>query len=211
LGNIMNRKKRHPLGNRPIIDWDLVLVMEPVILLGAIIGTYLNKILEGKIIIVMLVLLLSVIAHNTLKKALKMHHAEELYIKRVMWAKQKRMNTQIMANSPVYPPGSFDNKLAEADPPFLPKIHNLNTPPGSPSNSVGSPNLPDSPISSPGASPQRKKKKKKKGEMAESDLCWMSLEIPTAVDLGMQIVIPIAPFPKNSVNTLSYGKKITNL
>lgn len=162
LGNIMNRKKRHPLGNRPIIDWDLVLVMEPVILLGAIIGTYLNKILEGKIIIVMLVLLLSVIAHNTLKKALKMHHAEELYIKRVMWAKQKRMNTQIMANSPVYPPGSFDNKLAEADPPFLPKIHNLNTPPGSPSNSVGSPNLPDSPISSPGASPQRKKKKKKR-------------------------------------------------
>ncbi len=167
LGNILNRNKRHPLGNRPIIDWDLVLVMEPVILLGAIIGTYLNKILEGKIIIVLLVLLLSVIAHNTLKKARKMHHAEELYIKRVMWAKQKRMNAQIMANSPVYP-GSFDNKLAEADPPFVPKIHSLNSPPGSPpplspiKTPPGTPgNGPDTPGSTP--SPGRKKKKRRDG------------------------------------------------
>ena len=103
-----------PFSTRPIIDWDLILVMEPVILLGAIIGTYLNKILEGKIIIVMLVLLLSVIAHMTLKKARRMHHAEELYIKRIMWAKQKRMNAQTHVSSPIYP-GSFDNnKLAEA-------------------------------------------------------------------------------------------------
>ena len=36
--------------------------MEPVILLGAIIGTYVNKILEGKTLVVLLVLLLSVIA-----------------------------------------------------------------------------------------------------------------------------------------------------
>jgi uncharacterized membrane protein YfcA len=123
-GNILNARKRHPLSNRPIIDWDLILVMEPVILLGAIIGTYVNKMLEGKILIVMLVLLLSVIAHNTLKKARRMHHAEELYIKRIMWAKQKRLNVQAPSTSPVYP-GSFDNKLAEADPPFVPKVHSL--------------------------------------------------------------------------------------
>ncbi len=165
LGNIMNRKKRHPLGNRPIIDWDLVLVMEPVILLGAIIGTYLNKILEGKIIIVLLVLLLSVIAHNTLKKARKMHHAEELYIKRVMWAKQKRMNAQIMANSPVYP-GSFENKLAEADPPFVPKIHSLQSPPGSPprpapaSPASTSVEIPPSPEKNGNSSGKKKKKRR---------------------------------------------------
>jgi len=132
FGNIMNYHKRHPLSNRPIIDWDLVLVMEPVILLGAIIGTYVNKILEGKTLVVLLVLLLIVIAHNTLKRARRMHHAEELYIKRVMWAKQKRMNAQALSSSPVYP-GSFDNKLAEADPPFVPKIHSMNSSAGSPS------------------------------------------------------------------------------
>jgi hypothetical protein len=107
--------------------------MEPVILLGAIIGTYVNKILEGKTLVVLLVLLLSVIAHNTLKRARRMHHAEELYIKRVMWAKQKRMNAQALSSSPVYP-GSFDNKLAEADPPFVPKIHSMYSPTGSQSS-----------------------------------------------------------------------------
>eukprot|EP00979_Chaetoceros_neogracilis_P015177 scaffold5451_cov245-Chaetoceros_neogracile.AAC.4 len=124
FGNFLNAGKRHPLSNRPIIDWDLVLVMEPVILLGAIIGTYVNKILEGKTLVVLLVLLLSVIAHNTLKRARRMHQTEELYIKRVLWAKQKRMNAQALSNSSVYP-GSFDNKLAEADPPFAPKIHSM--------------------------------------------------------------------------------------
>lgn len=129
-GNLMNSRKRHPLINRPIIDWDLILVIEPVILLGAIIGTYVNKTLEAKTLIVLLVLLLSVIALNTLKKARRMHHAEELYIKRIMWAKQKRKNAQTTATSPVYP-GSFDNKLAEADPPFVPKIHSIDSPKGS--------------------------------------------------------------------------------
>jgi len=109
-------------------------VMEPVILLGAIIGTYVNKILEGKTLVVLLVLLLSVIAHNTLKRARRMHQTEELYIKRVLWAKQKRMNAQALSNSSVYP-GSFDNKLAEADPPFAPKIHSM-----SPATSTGSHN-----------------------------------------------------------------------
>mmetsp|Transcript_1177 Transcript_1177/g.2127 ORF Transcript_1177/g.2127 Transcript_1177/m.2127 type:complete len:728 (+) Transcript_1177:126-2309(+) len=134
-GNLVNSRKRHPLINRPIIDWDLILVIEPVILLGAIIGTYINKTLEAKTLIVLLVLLLSVIALNTLKKARRMHHAEELYIKRMLWAKQKRKNAQSSScTSPVYP-GSFENKLAEADPPFVPKIHSLDSPKSEGSNS----------------------------------------------------------------------------
>lgn len=126
VGSIMNAKRKHPLSNRPIIDWDLVLIMEPVILLGAIIGTYMNKVIQGKVIIVLLVLLLSVIAHSTLKKARRMHHAEELYIKRVQWAKQKKMNQQSNPEAPVYP-ASYENKLEEADPPFLPKIHSISS------------------------------------------------------------------------------------
>ena len=123
LSTLMNMRKRHPLSDRPLIDWDLVLIMEPLTLFGAIAGTYLNKILGQKVLLVLLVLLLSVIAHNTLKKARKMHHAEELYIKRMLWAKQKRRHTQhnILATLPTVK--SFDGKLAEADPPFIPKIH----------------------------------------------------------------------------------------
>ena len=124
LSTVRNMRRRHPLSDRPIIDWDLVLIMEPLTLFGAIAGTYVNKILGQKVLIVLLVLLLSIVAHNTLKRARKMHHAEELYMKRMMWAKQKRRTKQqapILATLPTVK--SFDGKLAEADPPFIPKIH----------------------------------------------------------------------------------------
>ena len=63
---------------RPLIDWDLILVMEPPTLLGALVGANLNKVLSETIIAVMLVLLLSFTAHNTFKKAIKMYRVESL-------------------------------------------------------------------------------------------------------------------------------------
>ncbi len=123
IATVVNMRRRHPLSDRPLIDWDLVLIMEPLTLFGAIAGTYINKILGQKVLITLLVLLLSLIAHNTLKKARKMHHAEELYIKRMLWARQKKRNSQhpILATIPSVK--SYDGKLAEADPPFIPKVH----------------------------------------------------------------------------------------
>lgn len=120
VGIISNAPKRHPLSNRPLIDWDLVLIITPLTLLGAIGGTYLNRILEEKVLVVLLVFLLSLVALYTLKKARKMHHAEELYIKRIMWAKTKRKHHDRAA---LPPNGNFGNGLAEADPPFHPKVH----------------------------------------------------------------------------------------
>lgn len=123
LSTFNNMRRRHPLSDRPLIDWDLVLIMEPLTLFGAIAGTYINKVLGQKVLIVLLVLLLSLIAHNTLKKARRMHHAEELYIKRMLWAKQKRKIHQAPILATIPSVNSFDGKLAEADPPFIPKVH----------------------------------------------------------------------------------------
>ena len=36
--------KRHPVADRPMIDFDLVLVMEPLTIAGAVIGSILNKV-----------------------------------------------------------------------------------------------------------------------------------------------------------------------
>lgn len=88
----INAPKRHPLTDRPVIDWDLILIMEPLTLLGAIGGTYLNKLLQEKILVTMLVLLLSIISHHTLKKARKMHHAEEAFINKIRRGKVKKEN-----------------------------------------------------------------------------------------------------------------------
>ncbi len=77
----LNARKRHPLADRPLVDWDLILIMEPLTIAGALIGAFLNKLLREEVLTVMLVLLLSFTAYNTLKKAMKMYRRESLAIK----------------------------------------------------------------------------------------------------------------------------------
>jgi hypothetical protein len=38
------RQPQQPQGRRSLIDWDLVLVMEPATMLGALLGSYANKV-----------------------------------------------------------------------------------------------------------------------------------------------------------------------
>ncbi len=37
-GQVMNLSKRHPDADRPLVDWDLILVMEPLTMAGAVSG-----------------------------------------------------------------------------------------------------------------------------------------------------------------------------
>lgn len=78
---ILNWHRRHPLADRPVIDWDLVLVMEPLTLIGTLCGTLLHRLLSEKFLVVLLVLLLTVTAHTTLTKAMRMYQAEKRYIR----------------------------------------------------------------------------------------------------------------------------------
>lgn len=73
---VLNVRKRHPLADRPLIDWDLILVMEPFTVAGALIGAVLNKVLPEVMLSVLLVMLLSVTAWTSLKKAVKMYQKE---------------------------------------------------------------------------------------------------------------------------------------
>lgn len=73
---ILNSVKRHPLANRPLVDWDLIMVMEPLTIGGALIGAFLNKLLPDELLVVFLVLLLSFTAKSTLQKAFKLYRKE---------------------------------------------------------------------------------------------------------------------------------------
>jgi hypothetical protein len=84
---ILNLRRRHPLADRPIIDWDLILVMEPVVLVGALFGAILHRVVSEKILSVLLVLLLSIVAHTTLAKARRMYDAERRYIEHLKTAR----------------------------------------------------------------------------------------------------------------------------
>lgn len=86
-GLLVNLKRRHPLADRPIIDWDLILVMEPLVLVGALIGSILHRVVSEKILMVLLVLLLSIVAHTTLTKARRMYDAEGRYIEHLKAAR----------------------------------------------------------------------------------------------------------------------------
>eukprot|EP00550_Attheya_septentrionalis_P004493 CAMPEP_0198283952 /NCGR_PEP_ID=MMETSP1449-20131203/3532_1 /TAXON_ID=420275 /ORGANISM="Attheya septentrionalis, Strain CCMP2084" /LENGTH=513 /DNA_ID=CAMNT_0043980857 /DNA_START=181 /DNA_END=1722 /DNA_ORIENTATION=+ len=80
---LLNSMKRHPLADRPLIDWDLMLVMEPLTMAGALIGADLNEMLPDVIIVVLLVILLTFIANKTLKKARDMYAKESHHFKMI--------------------------------------------------------------------------------------------------------------------------------
>ena len=65
----------HP--ERPLIDWDLVLQLEPMTIAGALIGTDLNEKLPDIVLLVLMLVLLSVTAYKTLNKACKLYKDEE--------------------------------------------------------------------------------------------------------------------------------------
>jgi uncharacterized membrane protein YfcA len=73
---ILNIRKRHPLADRPLVDWDLILVMEPLTIAGALTGAILNKLLPEALLVISLVALLSFTAYTTLKQAIRMYKAE---------------------------------------------------------------------------------------------------------------------------------------
>jgi len=86
-GMMLNLSRRHPLADRPIIDWDLVLVMEPLVLVGALIGGVFHRMVSERLLIVSLVLLFSIAAHYILAKAKRMHESELKYIAKLKAAR----------------------------------------------------------------------------------------------------------------------------
>ncbi|KAJ8610354.1 hypothetical protein CTAYLR_003889 [Chrysophaeum taylorii] len=72
----MNAAKRHPHADRPLVDWDLLLLMEPQTLAGALVGGFVNKLAPEFLLTVMLVVLLALTSERTLKKGLKLYKNE---------------------------------------------------------------------------------------------------------------------------------------
>jgi len=75
--NALNHSKHHPRhANRPCIDWDLMLQLEPMTIAGTLVGAAVNDVLPDILLVVFLLLLLSVTAYKTLQKANAMYQKE---------------------------------------------------------------------------------------------------------------------------------------
>uniref|UniRef100_A0A7S1AV26 Uncharacterized protein n=1 Tax=Noctiluca scintillans TaxID=2966 RepID=A0A7S1AV26_NOCSC len=72
----LNAPKKHPQRNLPLIDWDLVVIMEPLTIFGAVFGSLLSKVLPNIFLTLSLVLLLGYTGHRTMKKGVLMWNQE---------------------------------------------------------------------------------------------------------------------------------------
>ncbi len=73
---LLNLNKRHPDADRPLVDWDLILIMEPLTIAGAIVGGILNKVLPEWLITILLVIVLSLTADRALRKGKSLYKKE---------------------------------------------------------------------------------------------------------------------------------------
>jgi len=78
---VLNVNKRHPFADRPCIDWDIMLMMEPLTIAGALLGTFINVISPPWLITIFLVILLTATAVKTLKKGFRQYAAETAALK----------------------------------------------------------------------------------------------------------------------------------
>jgi uncharacterized membrane protein YfcA len=121
----LNLRRRHPLADRVLIDWDMILIMEPLALVGTLVGSLVHKVLSEKILVVLLVLLLSITAHTTLGKAMRMYHAENRYIRQLRKTHGKSSSTASIDGQHASAGGGKTGMAAKS--PTYPKIQTWGT------------------------------------------------------------------------------------
>ena len=74
-----NLHKRHPNKtlNRPLVSWDIIMIMEPTTMLTAVFGAYLGRLIPPVILVFLLALVLGVVAIRTFYRGVKQYHEEE--------------------------------------------------------------------------------------------------------------------------------------
>jgi putative Ca2+/H+ antiporter (TMEM165/GDT1 family) len=106
---IVNSTRRHPMADRPLIDWGLMIVMEPLVLVGTLFGTLLHRVVSEKVILVMLVVFYIVTARTMLVKARHMHESEKNYLGELQTARtfEEQVRRETIALEPAV--GGTDN------------------------------------------------------------------------------------------------------
>eukprot|EP00698_Gefionella_okellyi_P016489 TRINITY_DN471_c0_g1_i5.p1 TRINITY_DN471_c0_g1~~TRINITY_DN471_c0_g1_i5.p1 ORF type:complete len:445 (+),score=35.08 TRINITY_DN471_c0_g1_i5:77-1411(+) len=73
---IFNARRRHPFQNKPLIDWAVVLALEPATLAGTVLGVLLNRIFPDWLVTILLFILLSYLAYKAFVKGRDLYRKE---------------------------------------------------------------------------------------------------------------------------------------
>lgn len=69
-------RKRHPYADRPLVAWDLILLFEPVVIFGSVLGSFANKLLPDVVLEIILVLLYGTLSYQTMSRAVQLVEEE---------------------------------------------------------------------------------------------------------------------------------------
>ena len=73
---IVNSRRKHPCANRKMINWEIVLLLEPCSILGTVIGGIMNKTFPVMLSVVLMVVFLTLTTIRTFRKAVKLYEIE---------------------------------------------------------------------------------------------------------------------------------------
>jgi len=72
----INVSRRHAKIDRPLINYDVALLLEPMTLVGTVVGVTLNVVLPSNVLVVLCILFLSFTVYKTAKKGMSQYKAE---------------------------------------------------------------------------------------------------------------------------------------
>ena len=78
---VYNFRERHPIKKRVSINYEVVMIMLPVIMLGSLIGVQINSMLPDAVILILLVILLIFIGFKSTKQGISKFRQETKEIK----------------------------------------------------------------------------------------------------------------------------------
>lgn len=76
MNMILNFPKRHPFKDRPLVDWDLVTIMQPLTMAGALAGAFISVLLPDLVVTLLLMVFLGYTTYTTLQKGISQYQKE---------------------------------------------------------------------------------------------------------------------------------------
>jgi len=79
---IRNMQRRHPTADRPLIDWNFITIMQPMLIAGAVIGSFINKVVSDWFLAIFLFVILFATARRTWSNGVKQWAKEDAVLAR---------------------------------------------------------------------------------------------------------------------------------
>jgi uncharacterized membrane protein YfcA len=115
---VRNMGRRHPTADRPLIDWNFISLMQPMLISGAVIGSFLNKMVPDWVLATLLFIVLIFTARRTFNNGLKKWAKEHEEIELRESLRQSGANVELEVEPPLMEKTEEQQALLDEDAAF---------------------------------------------------------------------------------------------